>query len=293
MASEGNTLVIGGLGVKGLSNIGAIEALVEFEVPVKRVVASGISSLIGAQFALGRDLNSLSDELVRFFSENDKYLWGMERLSGLPRRRTRRVRDSFAYFLRERLFCQSNFNRLSILDWEIVDADLERLFGEVQDADLKLPLSISAIDLNKRREVLLENGRLVDRLKAGFAFPGLFPPVNLAGDKYVGSSFFCELPLSILTREHAPIVVVDIPSRPDLQCPGNVIENLARMDEIRSRIIKGKMLTKADRILSLEAVKDFEWGNYRQLTRQVELAYSETKRLLQEDPDIARHTEVS
>ncbi len=276
------TLVIGGLGLKGLANIGVLQAISESDIPIKRIVASGISSIIGAQFALGRDMNLLTDELVSFFAENDRYLWGLQRLSGMPRRRTRRVRDSFAYFLRERLFCQANFSRISILPWDILDSRLKTFFGDVHPSDFQVPLAVSAIDLSRKQEVLLEEEDLIMRLKAGLAFPGLFPPVHHRDREYAGSTFYCELPLSTLSTADAPIIVSDIPSSLSTERPGNVIETLARVDEIRSMVIKKDLLARADRLFSLQTVKGFQWGNYRQIHMQVDRAYQEMKTLMDE-----------
>ncbi len=278
--NEGVTLVLGGLGIKGISNIGTLQALSNHDMPIRKIVASGISSMAATQFALGRDMDSLTAHLARFFTENHRSLWGLERLSGMPRGRTRRVRDSFAYFLRERFFCQSNFKRLSIMEWETIEGDLQNFFGEVTPADFRMPLSISAINLDLGKEVLLEEGNLVDQLKAAIAFPGLFPPVKIGNQEFVGSTFYCELPLGNLDENDSPIVVIDIPSYLSSQQPGNVIETIARMDELRSITIKQKLLGKADRIFSLGGLSGFQWGNYKQISAQVGLAQQEMEQLL-------------
>ena len=278
--NEGVTLVLGGLGLKGVSNIGTLQALSNHGMPIRKIVASGISSMVATQFALGQDLDSLTAHMVRFFTENHRYLWGLERLSGMPRGRTRRVRDSFAYFLRERFFCQSNFKRLSIMEWEIIEEDLQNFFGEVTPADFRIPLAISAINLALGKEVLLEEENMVDQLKAGIAFPGLFPPVQIGNHEFVGSTFYCELPLGTLDESDSPIVVIDIPSRLPSQKPGNVIETIARMDELRSIAIKQKLLGKTNRIFSLGGLSEFQWGNYKQIPSQVARARQEMEQLL-------------
>jgi len=51
------TLVLGGIGARGTASIGVLQSMREHKIKVKRIVASGISSIIAAQFALGRDPN--------------------------------------------------------------------------------------------------------------------------------------------------------------------------------------------------------------------------------------------
>ena len=51
------TLILGGIGVKGVASIGILQSLQERNLKIKKIIAAGISSLVSAQFALGRDLN--------------------------------------------------------------------------------------------------------------------------------------------------------------------------------------------------------------------------------------------
>jgi NTE family protein len=278
--SKGITLVLGGLGVKGIANIGVLQALVEHKVNIKRIVAAGIGTLVGAQFALGRELEPMTEYFVRFFTENDHYLWGLEQFAGVVRSRKRRVVDSFNYFLRERLFCQANLKRISILPWELVEADIENVLGGASPMDLKMPLAVSAIDLKRKTEVLLEDGDLKERLKAGIAFPGLFPPVHIGNRELVSSTLYCEVPLGMVGRAKRPIVAVDIPSELSMHTPGSVIEIMAHMDEVRGIAIKEKLLSKADIILTLEGLRRFRWGSYKQIPQLISRARREMDRLL-------------
>ncbi len=280
MFPDGITLVLGGLGLKGVSHIGTLQAFEDHHIRINRIVAADSSSLVAIQFALGRDLNALSDHFIRFFNDNHRYLWGLERLTGVTRSRTRRVRDSFSYFLRERLYCQGNFTRLGLLEWDCIDNDLLKYFGDLTFADLKIPTAISTIDLMEGKEMLLEEGVLSEALKAGIAFPGLFPPAIIGDREFVCSTFCCELPLRSVEKTGDPIVVIDIPAANDPRRPGNVIEILARVDELRSRAIKRKLLQKADVVYSLEGLRGYPWGNYRHIPQQVSRAREEMNKLL-------------
>ena len=148
--------MLGGLGIKGAANIGALQSLCRHKVKIKKIVAAGVSSLVGAQFALERDLDLVTDNLVRFFAEHERYLWGLEELGGLLWSRRRRAVGSFSYFLRERLFCKANLKRLNILSWDLVEGELEKHFGDIAAYQLKVPLAVSAIDLRRGKETLLE-----------------------------------------------------------------------------------------------------------------------------------------
>lgn len=278
---KGITLVLGGSGVKGAANIGVLKALREYESKIGRIVASGISALAAAQFALRGDLELLVDHLIPFFTEHQRQLWALEQLSGLPRSESRRAVSSYSYFLRARLFCRANLARISILSWECVQGELEGVFGNVDFSELEVPLAVSAIDLRQGTEVLLDKGRLVDCLKAGIAFPGLFPPVLIANQELVSSTLYCELPVDRLDEEDRPIVVIDIPTRLKGRYPKSVIDAVTQVDEIRSAAIKQRLLTKADVVLCLEGLRRFQLVSYDQITDLVSLAHREMDNLLQ------------
>jgi NTE family protein len=283
---EGITLVLGGSGVKGAANIGTLEPLRKHKSKIRRIVASGIGALAAAQFALGRDLKLLIDHLIPFFSEHQRQLWALEQLGGLPRSESRRALNSYSYFLRTRLFCRANITRISILSWESVESELEEVFGNTDFSELEIPLVISAIDLRRGIEVLLDNGRLVDCLKAGIAFPGLFPPVLIGNQELVSSTLYCELPLDSLNEADHPIVAIDIPTRIMGRYPKSVIDAVAQVDEIRSAAIKKRLLTKADVVLCLESLKTFRLVSYEQIAEMASLAYQEMDRLLQLRSDL-------
>ena len=284
--AEGVTLVLGGLGVKGVAHIGTLQALGQHRLRIKRIVATGISSLVAAQFALGRDPDSGTERFVRFFTENHRYLWGLERLAGLLQSKPQRAARSFSYFLRERLFCRANLNRLSILPWELVETDLEEFFGGIKNSQLAVPVVVSAIDLRRGREVLLEQGSLINRLKASIAFPGLFPPVHIGKRELVSSTLYCELPLGSLGREHAPILAVDIPTERQAHRPDSIIEMVAQIDEIRSAAVKRILLARADRVFRLEGLKKFQWGTYKHIPQLVSQARQEMASLLNSSADL-------
>jgi len=273
--NSGITLVLGGVGVRAVANIGVLQVLRERDVPIRRIVTTGLSTLIAAHFSLGGDLDALERELGVFFTANHRYLWGMERYSGLSREELRRAAGSLSYFLRQRLFCQLNLKRLSVLSWEIVEQGLKGLFGEARASDLEVPLAVSVVDVDARVQRLLGSGRLTDLVKAGLSFPGLFPPAQIDGTRVTSSVLYCDLPLEHLADSDRPIVAIDLPSVGTTARPVSLLEILTRADELRGQAVKARLLQRADQVVTLDSLRHAPWGGYKRLSEWVRRAREE------------------
>ena len=277
---NGITLVLGGMGVKGIANIGALQALREHKVRIKKIVATGISSLVAAQFGLGRDLGSLTNPLVHFFAKHQNKLWGLELLSGSLQNEGQRAIETFTRFFRSRFLCKAMITRLNLISWEPIQLLLDQLFGDASSSQLRVPLAISALDLKRGREVLLERADLIERLKAGMAIPGICPPVCVGNREFVSSILYCELPLGRLRETDHPIAAIDVASSSTIQRPKSIIDILARADELRSMAIKRMLLAKAERIFYLEGLGRFPWRSYDQIPQLISQAHQDMDNLL-------------
>jgi NTE family protein len=278
--SKSFTLVLGGIGARGAASIGVLQAMREHKIKVKRIVASGISTIIAAQFALGRDPQLLTEYFVQFFAKYQQKLWGLAQLEGFRARQNNRAISDFSYFIRGVSFFRDNFNKISSLPWDSVQQDLNTVFGDVRHNDFKLPLAIAVIDLSLNREVLIENENLIESLKAAIAFPGLLPPVSIGGHEMISSTLYCELPLANLQKSWRPVLAVDIPNTRDAAAPRSAVEILAEIDQMRRLAVKTKLLENADKVFNLESIAHLR-EDYGQIPELVSLAYSNTNTLLE------------
>lgn len=274
------TLVLGGLGVKGVTSIGILQALHTYKIEVKKIYAAGTSALVAGHYALGRDPSELTDLFVQFFINNHDSLWGMEQISGLFRTQKRNIIDSFSYFLHERLYCRANLKRMSILSWDMIDPLLTAIFDDLTFSDLKIPLSISTVDLNTKKAFIVNSGKLSEALKAGIAFPGLFPPVKLDEKQLVSSTICCELPLETVKKSDSPVLAIDFAMTPTQQRPNNLLEIISRTTEIRSQSIKHSLLEKVDYTINLKSINQYRWGSYRRIPDMIRYAREEAKKQL-------------
>jgi NTE family protein len=274
------TLVLGGTGIKGIASIGVLQSFHSHGIKIKKILAAGISAPISAQFALGKSPDTLIYEFTHFFEENYSSLWGLEQVTGLLQSQ-RRAGDSFSYFLRERTYCQANFQNDSVMSWRKVEPQITKLFGDYTFSDLKIPLAVSVIDLKQGKNILVQEGKLRDCMKASMAFPGILPPVRVGEMELVSSTMYCDLPLDNITKNDAPVVTIDLPLPFAGSDPHTLLEVVSIVDDITGRAIKEKLLANTDYLFRLENMEKFHWGDYHQIPEIVEQALIETGRLLE------------
>ncbi len=61
----------------------------------------------------------------------------------------------------------------------------ERHLGSLTFADTRIPLRILSVNVSRGLPALLNTGSLIDAVLASSAIPGVFPPVEISGDRYV------------------------------------------------------------------------------------------------------------
>lgn len=140
-------LVLGGGGIRGLAHIGVLDVLVQEQIPLDLIIGTSMGGIIAALFALG--LNA--EEISRALAVLESTPFSNVRLISSRARQNR---------LREQLL---------------------PVIGEKRFSDLKIPITLMAVDMVTGQEVALREGPLMPALLASSAVPAVFPPVNLNG----------------------------------------------------------------------------------------------------------------
>jgi NTE family protein len=139
------SLALSGGGSRGAAHLGVLRVLERHGFQVRAVAGTSIGSIVGAFYAFGYH----PDEMQSLFASVDLarllYAWPLSDGPGLLGVR------GIADFLRTHL-------------------------GNRSFEDLNIPFSAVAVDLNSRREIILQKGRLVDAILGSIAIPGIFPP---------------------------------------------------------------------------------------------------------------------
>ncbi|WP_407061725.1 patatin-like phospholipase family protein [Aureimonas sp. SK2] len=173
---KGVALALGGGAARGWAHIGVLRALDEAGIPVSMIAGTSIGALVGGCYLAGR-----LDELEAFaLSLTRRGLMGLLdfRLSG------------------EGLIGGMRLNA--------------RLVSALKDArieDLDRPFVAVATEGRNGHEVWMDSGSLVLAMRASYAVPGIFLPVECGGRRLFDGALVNPVPVSVCRAYEQPLVV--------------------------------------------------------------------------------------
>src|SRR5512140_1494652 len=138
------SLALGGGGSRGYAHIGVLRCLLKEGFRIRAVAGTSAGGIVAVSYAAGVS----PDDLEAEFEKIDQ----------------------------TRLFARSPEEGPGILGLSGAARLFEELLGDKTFEDLDIPCAVVAVDLKTGREVVLNQGRVVDALLATVAVPGVFPP---------------------------------------------------------------------------------------------------------------------
>lgn len=186
-------LALGGGGARGLAHVGLLKVLVREGIPVDVIAGTSMGAIVGALYAMGMPL----DDIARYAS-----------LGGTARGM---LRFADVQLSQTGLFRGSRFQSYMA---SVVGAD--RTF-----ADLNIPFAAVAADVLSGREVVFQEGNLVDALRATMSVPGVFRPYDLAPYRLVDGGILNNVPTDVAKHLGADVVIAqDVLPHYALNVPG-------------------------------------------------------------------------
>lgn len=171
-------LALGGGGSRGYSHIGVIRRLEQEGYRIHAVAGTSAGGIIGSLYAAGYS----PDEMEARFANLDQ----------------------------TRLFGRSGNEGPSILGFSGATKFLEELLGDLTYENLKLACSVVAVDIKTGREVILNQGCVVDAILATGAVPAVFPPQQIGEHQLVDGAVLNPVPVSVarLMAPNLPVIAV-------------------------------------------------------------------------------------
>jgi NTE family protein len=197
-------LVLGGGGARGYAHIGVLRAIERRGLEVRAVAGCSMGGIIGALHAAGHSSENIHD-IFR----------GLDLLKMIDR-------SAMGGLIGGKGITRS------------LERHLPRTFEE-----LSIPVSVTTVDVQRGRLVVLNHGELLPALRATSALPGLFAAVRHGGRMLIDGGLLNNLPVDVIrTMTLAPVVAVDSSAPADR---GLVFDDERTLwEKVRRPVLHGK-----------------------------------------------------
>ena len=170
-------LVLSGGGTRGFAHLGVLKALKEQDIKPDIIAGVSAGSIVGALYADGEDADKALKALT------SKRLFGLLRFM-IPR---------------NGLVTMSGFQKT-----------LRRNLNSEKFEDLKIPLVVFAVNINKAELRCFDKGDLVSAVTASSSIPVIFPPVKIDGDYYLDGGIINNFPADMMREECETLIGVNV-----------------------------------------------------------------------------------
>src|SRR4030042_295517 len=158
------SLALSGGGVKGFAHIGSLRVLEKAGFRIQGLAGTSAGGLVGALYAAGYSPDEMAERLGDIDQGN--------------------------------LFSRMHGDGPALLGMAGFTAILEELLGQRNFDELRIPLALTATDLNTGLPVVIKQGRLLDAVLATSAVPGVFPARVINGHRLVDGAIMNPIPVA-------------------------------------------------------------------------------------------------
>jgi NTE family protein len=217
-------LALSGGGIRGVAHLGILQALSEKGIEFSRMSGTSAGAIAAAFFAQGYSPR----ETLKIISDAPLF---------------KQLRPSF-----------TSTGLLSILK---VGSLLRPLFPDNTFSKLKLPITVTAVDLSEGKVVYFNEGDLCTCLLASCCLPGIFKPITINGHMFVDGGVLNNFPVEPLIGECDFIIGS---SCNHLQAVGEIDSFLQMFDRAAMLAINGS--TERNKSLCDVVIEPQGLGNY-------------------------------
>lgn len=199
-------VAFGGGGARGLAHVGVIRWLEDHHIPIDVAAGTSMGALVAGFFATGMP----AAELEALLADMD---WNtVFASSDFAHKNIRRKDDARSYPPRLEFGLKGSLHApTSPHSGQQVGLLLNRIAAPYYAIDsfddLPTPLRVVAVDLLTATTVVLDRGSLATAMRASMSVPGLFPPVELAGQVLVDGGVLNNLPADVVRATGARHVI--------------------------------------------------------------------------------------
>ncbi len=214
MTSRAKTaLVLSGGGARGLAHVGVVNALDRLRIPFDCIAGTSMGAIAGGTYASGTSLA----EAERLVVEADWRAVFADRPRRFDIPYFRKYEDYKPYFdftlTLDGLQLKTPRNFVGVQHIGLFFRELAGARVEASFDNLPLPFRAVGTDIVTGEAVVINDGSLVEAMRASMTIPGVFPPIPYKGHLLVDGGLSMNLPVSVgreLCGGQARVIAVNV-----------------------------------------------------------------------------------
>ncbi len=241
-------IALGGGGVRGAAHVGVLQEIDSAGIKIDRIAGVSAGAVIGCLYAYSLDGKWVEDHF--------RNIWSSQSLSGLTSKTlfdngsTKSFVGGIKRTLTDYVIALISLHRNSLIKSDQLREILELLIPVNNFDQLKIPIKIISTDIASGKDVISEEGNLIDALIKSCSIPGIMEPVIEGERVIVDGGVSMPIPISPLLESCDVTVAVDIGiyKFDNLKNP-NAKSIKTRSDIITSNRLKLKQVSDADLVI--------------------------------------------
>ena len=241
-------IALGGGGVRGAAHVGVLQEIDSAGIKIDRIAGVSAGAVIGCLYAYSLDGKWVEDHF--------RNIWSSPSLSGLTSKTlfdngsTKSFVGGIKRTLTDYVIALISLHRNSLIKSDQLREILELLIPVNNFDQLKIPIKIISTDIASGKDVISEEGNLIDALIKSCSIPGIMEPVIEGERVIVDGGVSMPIPISPLLESCDVTVAVDIGiyKFDNLKNP-NAKSIKTRSDIITSNRLKLKQVSDADLVI--------------------------------------------
>lgn len=244
-------LALGGGGARGFAHLGVAQALAEAGLRPDIISGTSAGSIVGAMLASGHT----PLECMELFAH-----------------------------MKMRHLAKPAVSRKGFLEYSHLEEELGTFIGVKTFEELKIPLVVTASDMNTAQPVHFRTGELLPCIIASCSIPVVFVPREINGKEYVDGGVFMNVPVRPIRPACRHVIAVDINSFDTTERIPNMLRMAIRAFHIclaRNTDIDHSM---ADRVIEPENLTRFGIFDIEHYQDIFNAGYQAAKHMLEVEP---------
>ena len=253
-------IALGGGGVRGAAHVGVLQEIDSAGIKIDRIAGVSAGAVIGCLYAYSLDGKWVEDHF--------RNIWSSQSLSGLTSKTlfdngsTKSFVGGIKRSLTDHVIALISLHRNSLIKSDQLREILELLIPVNNFDQLKIPLKIISTDIASGKDVISEEGNLIDALIKSCSIPGIMEPVIEGERVIVDGGVSMPIPISPLAESCDVTVAVDIGVyKFDKLTSPNAKSIKIRSDIITSNRLKLRQVSDADLVIRPDT-KGLHWSRF-------------------------------